>query len=245
MKKTILGIFENRNDVEAAVDKLKAEGFDPKDISIVMKDKGEQRDVENSTGTDVAGGALSGATTGAVVGGITGLLAGTVVPALGGLLIGGPIGAALGLTGAAATTVSGAATGAVAGGLLGALMGLGLPKEDAEHYEKRVTEGAILLAVPAGEGDARTVTSIFDEYNASDVKSISAGADRKTDYSDEVDAREHERHQRDSGQQYVHVGAKGGKSKSEHKIEHKGRGWFGDSKGHSKAAKGEDVPGRG
>lgn len=202
MNKTIIGIFADRSDVEEAIGRLQAEGFSPKDISIVMKDRGEQEDIRHDAGTDVAEGAISGAAGGAVLGGLTGLLVGTVLPGLGGFLIGGPIGAALGLTGAAATTVSGAATGAVAGGLLGGLMGLGMNREDAQYYERQVNEGAILVAVPALTGDEAIVVDIFDRYNAQDVRTL----------SHEEDEYEFTPSHRDAPGSYA-MGAKGGTSR--------------------------------
>lgn len=183
MTHTILGIFAERTDAEEAINHLEKDGYNPKNISIVMKDSGEQTQLENNTGANVAGGALSGATTGAVVGGIAGLLAGTVMPVLGGLLIAGPIGAAIGLTGAAATTVSGAATGAVAGGLLGALLGLGVPEETAQVYETRVNEGGILIAIPAEEGRVEEVKDILEEYDAEDVQVVSTKEEHKTHFT--------------------------------------------------------------
>ncbi len=183
MTHTILGIFADRANAEEAINHLEEDGYNPKNISIVMKDSGERTELENNTGANVAGGALSGATTGAVVGGIAGLLAGTVMPVLGGLLIAGPIGAALGFTGAAATTVSGAATGAVAGGLLGALMGLGVPEETARVYEDRVNEGGILIAVPANEDRVEDVKDILEEFDAEDVQVVSTKEEHKSHFT--------------------------------------------------------------
>lgn len=179
MTKTVLGIFKNRLDVENAIDILKDDGFDAKDISIVMRDEQEGRDIENSTGSDIAAGAGNGIVTGAVIGGAAGFLAGTVLPGLAGFLIGGPIGAAIGLTGAAAMTVSGAVTGAVAGGIIGALMGLGLSNEEAERYSERIREGAILLAVPVQEHDDLRVKDIFEDSNATDIKTVTDDEKRK------------------------------------------------------------------
>ena len=172
MNNTVVGVFDNRNDAEEAIQHFQEDGYNPKDISIVMKDRGEQQTMEHNTGASIAGGAVSGATTGAVIGGIAGILAGTVMPVLGGFLIGGPLGAALGLTGAAATTVSGAATGAVAGGLIGALMGLGFPEEKAKVYQQRVEAGGILIVVPASEDQVDDVTEIMNVHNATDVESV-------------------------------------------------------------------------
>lgn len=174
MTNIVLGVFDDRTHAENAINKLGSSGFNSKDISIVMKDSVEGQRMADSTGANVAEGAVSGAATGGVIGGIAGLLMGIgaiTIPGLGPLLIGGPIAAALGLTGAAATTVTGAATGAVAGGLLGALMGLGLPKEKAEVYQQRIEQGAILLAVPTRDnGD--TAKGILETNGASDVTTL-------------------------------------------------------------------------
>lgn len=172
MAKTVLGLFQEKDDVESVVKSLKNSGFDPQDVSLMMKDKKEAKDIKNDTGADVASGAASGATTGAIIGGIAGLLSSFMLPGLGAIFIGGPLAAALGLTGTAATTVSGAATGAVAGGLIGALTNLGLSRKDAKYYEDRVREGAILVAVPAYNDEVSDVEDLFDRNNASDVRTL-------------------------------------------------------------------------
>lgn len=213
MDKLVLGLFQDKDAAEQAIDTLQSDGFDTKNISIAMKDNKEAKDMGNSTGATVAGDAATGATTGAVVGGVAGFLAGTVMPALGGFLIGGPIGAALGLSGAAATTVSGAATGAVAGGLLGALVGLGVPKKDAQHYESKVKEGAILLAVPTAGDEESTVRDIFEECDATDIKAVDATTTSHT--AQQSQSRE------SSGSKYhqfASAGAKGGSTKGKKKI---------------------------
>lgn len=172
MDKTLFALFDNRKDVERIINRLKDDGYDPEDISLVMKDTRNARDIGLDTGADIASGAVSGATTGAILGGLAGLLSVFVLPGLGAFFIGGPIATALGLTGAAATTASGAVTGAAAGGLIGALDGLGLSREDAREYESRVKEGAILIAVPVRADEEPEVRTIFEEYGASNIKSV-------------------------------------------------------------------------
>ena len=173
MSVVVLGVFSNELNAEDAINKLESRGYNPKDMSILMKDSQGAQRISKDTGASVAEGTVAGAGTGAVVGGLTGFLAGTVLPGLGGLLIGGPIGAALGLTGAAATTVSGAATGAVAGGLIGALTStFGISDDEAREYETKINEGGILVAVPAKEGDAREVKSIITNFDADGVRVI-------------------------------------------------------------------------
>jgi len=96
MTQMVLGTFTNRADAENAIGELKTQGYNAKDISIIMKDKGEAKAMGESTGVAVADGAASGATTGGVIGAIAGLLVGLgaiTVPGLGELLIAGPIAA--------------------------------------------------------------------------------------------------------------------------------------------------------
>lgn len=172
---TVLGIFADRPFAEQALTQLEEAGYNPKDMSIVMKDHAGAQQIATTSGVNITGGALSGAATGAVVGGLAGLLVGVgaiAIPGLGAFLVGGPIAVALGLTGAAATTISGATTGAVAGGILGALMGLGLPEQDARVYEQHVNEGGILLAIPAMEEEIAEVKDILHQAHATQIRSF-------------------------------------------------------------------------
>jgi uncharacterized membrane protein len=178
MAKTVLGIFSDSENAENAINTLKDAGYNPKDISIIMKDKREGKEIAENTGSNMVEGAVSGATTGAILGGLAGLLASFVIPGLGAFFIGGPLAAALGLTGAAATTASGAATGALAGGLLGALTSLGLSEDEAKTYEEKVRSGGILLAVPARTGEEAEVESLLSDSGADDIKSVAAATDR-------------------------------------------------------------------
>lgn len=213
--KTIIGVFADRDDVEDAIEELRDTGFEAKDISIVMQNATEGRDLADDTGANVAGGAATGATTGAVLGGLAGLVSAIAIPGLGAFFIGGPIAAALGLTGASAATISGATTGALAGGLIGGLMGLGLPREEAEYYEGRVKEGAILVAVPASSITQQDeIIDILDTYDAEDVKAIGHFArdinrvDEDSTTTDDLDIGEDERR---SSHQYATIGSKGGR----------------------------------
>ena len=171
----VFGVFSERTNAESAINELEAEGFNPKDISIVMQNKEDAELIHNSTGASVVDSAATGAATGAAIGGLAGLLVGIgaiAIPGVGALLIGGPLAAALGLSGAAAATVSGAATGALAGGFIGALVGLGVPEEDARIYEERIKSGAILVAVPAFSNEHREASAILREHGAEQVKTV-------------------------------------------------------------------------
>lgn len=176
----ILGVFGDSNNAERAISDLERLGYDPKDLSIVMKDRDEARHVADATGATVAEGAASGATTGGIIGALAGLLVGIgaiSIPGIGAVLIGGPLAAALGLSGAAATTVSGAATGVLAGGLIGALTGLGVPDRDARIYEESIKSGGVLIAVPSEGRDANDAMDVMDKYGAQQVRTINTTRD--------------------------------------------------------------------
>lgn len=175
MSNTLLGIFSDRMKSEGAISELEAQGFNPKDISIIMKDQ-TTGEVTHSTGSFAAEGVVSGAATGGLVGGLAGLLVGIgaiAIPGVGALLVAGPLAATLGLTGVAATTISGAMTGAVAGGLVGGLIGLGVPEEEAKVIEDRIKEGGILIAVPVLVEEETKVRGIFQQFGADMIRAIS------------------------------------------------------------------------
>jgi hypothetical protein len=174
MASVVLGVFSQTDKASEAIDALEAEGYNPKDMSFMMKDKAQAKEFSQDTGAgDVVGGTVGGAVSGAILGGLAGLVASFVIPGLGAFFIGGPLAAALGLSGAAATTASGAATGAVAGGLLGALTSaFGLSDDEARIYEQRINDGGILVAVPARAGEEKAVESILEEFDADNVKLV-------------------------------------------------------------------------
>ncbi len=181
----ILALFDTRADAESAIAELQANGYAAQDLSIIMKEDEHTRLTTPTTGAQVADSASSGLATGTVLGGIAGLLIGIgaiTFPGIGALLIAGPLATALGLTGAAASTVAGALTGAVAGGLLGALVGLGLPDEDARHYEERIKSGAILLAIPNMVIEEDEIKDILEDNHVKDIRIVSNTA-RKTSTS--------------------------------------------------------------
>ena len=168
-----LGVFTDREHAEMAINDLQTAGYNPRDISVITREIGDAQALARDTGANVTEGAVEGATTGSVLGGLAGLLIGIgaiTLPGIGALLIGGPLAAALGLTGAAATTVSGAVSGALAGGLVGGLVGLGVPEETARVYEEKIKEGAILLAVPSLDGTEGQARRIMEAHGADQTR---------------------------------------------------------------------------
>jgi hypothetical protein len=174
MKTNISCLFRNRTDAEAAVTSLENAGIGQQHISVIM------RDHNDSNGNEVAkdnmkDGAATGAASGGIIGGLAGLIVGIsalAIPGIGAVFIAGPLVAALGLTGVAATTISGGLSGAITGGLVGGLVGLGFSKEDAYLYETHIKEGAILLNVEVDSSDEQLVKNILNENSATEVRSV-------------------------------------------------------------------------
>lgn len=81
MSTVVLGVFSDRDRAEEALSDLESEGYNPKDISIVMKDTDRADRLSNSMGAEnVVGGTLGGVATGAVLGGLAGLAALFMIP---------------------------------------------------------------------------------------------------------------------------------------------------------------------
>ncbi|HET8624067.1 MAG TPA: general stress protein [Gemmatimonadales bacterium] len=138
--RTVVGLFRNRADAEQAISDLKDAGFTRQQIGIAIKDRGEQREVADTTDTSPAKGAAAGAVTGGLVGGIIGLLGSLLVPGLGPIVVGGVL----------ESVLVGAGAGAATGGIIGALVGLGVSEEDARHFDAGFREGGTLVTVDAG-----------------------------------------------------------------------------------------------
>lgn len=90
-----------------------------------------------------------------------------------------------------------------------------------EYSEGSVTDEAILLAVPTRENQLDLVMTIFDDCNASDIKTVSQQKARET------------HHTPSRSYAHAHAGAKGGKAKDSHK----GKVNKGDSQKHAETSK--------
>jgi hypothetical protein len=131
----LIGVFADHRQAERFVEELKLAGF--RDDQIGMMRRGPE-----TADTPVGDNAVAGALTGGTLGALTGAALTTgLIPGVGPVLVGGVL---LGI-------LSGATAGAAAGGILGALIGLGIPEEEARHYESEVRAGRTLVVVqPAG-----------------------------------------------------------------------------------------------
>lgn len=147
---TVVGLFEDRSDAEQAITDLKQAGFSENDIGVAMRDRTAQGQLMEETGTQAAEGATAGVVSGGVIGGLVGALIGAgalAIPGIGPVLAGGALASAFGVTGG--TALAGAGIGAASGGILGGLIGLGIPEEEARHFERGFKSGGILVTVRA------------------------------------------------------------------------------------------------
>jgi uncharacterized protein (TIGR02271 family) len=170
--KTIVGLFDNFANAEAAVRELEKAGYDRSDVSVIASESSRSGTGGDGTAsTDEASGAAEGAATGAIVGGVTGGVAGLIasltalaIPGIGPVLALGPLVAAL----------TGAGVGAVAGGLIGALTSAGVPEEHAHYYAEGVRRGGTLVTVSADDEDAEEVMRILNRHNPVDIEERAA-----------------------------------------------------------------------
>jgi uncharacterized protein (TIGR02271 family) len=157
-RNTVVGVFDDRDDAQRAIEALKDAGFRSEDIGITMRDRKEAEALVEDTGTHAGAGAATGAMAGGVLGGLAGWLVGIgalAIPGIGPIVAAGPIAAAL----------TGAAVGAAGGGLIGALTGMGVPEEEARWYESEVGRGGILVTAGA-EGRYDEARSIMLRHGA-------------------------------------------------------------------------------
>jgi hypothetical protein len=146
-RETVVALFADQTAAERGIQALKAAGFTEQQIGVAVRDMQQQQEITEGTGTKAAEGAAAGAMGGGMVGGVIGLLAGVgalVIPGVGPIIAAGTL----------ASTLTGAGIGAAAGGLIGALAGMGVPDEDAKHFERGFQEGGVLVTVDAGEDAA-------------------------------------------------------------------------------------------
>jgi len=155
--RTVVGLFTDRSDAENAIRQLRDAGFTEQQIGVAMRDRDEQRQLMEDTGTTAAEGAAVGAVSGGVLGGLLGLLGSLLIPGVGPIVAGGVL----------ATTLAGAGIGAAAGGIIGALMGLGVPEADAEHFDRGFRSGGILVTVDGSDRIPEAVAIL--QHNHADL----------------------------------------------------------------------------
>ena len=138
-KTTIVGVFNERDAAEQAIDDLYKAGFHDDEIGFAVRhDDGSTGEITEEHDTHAESGAVTGALTGLGVGALTGLgvLAG-VIPVIGPAVAAGTLGVIL----------SNAAAGAGIAGLVGALIGAGIPEHEAKYYQDEFEAGRTIVTV--------------------------------------------------------------------------------------------------
>jgi hypothetical protein len=161
----VFGIFKTRAEIEACVDRLRADGFRAADISVLFPENVGNKEMGHEKATKAPEGAAGGAGTGAVLGGTLGWLVGIgalAIPGLGPFIAAGPIIAAL----------AGAGVGGAVGGVVGGLVGLGVPEYEAKRYEGFIRQGGILMSVHSDNSEwTRKAKDVLDAAGAEHVSS--------------------------------------------------------------------------
>lgn len=157
-----VGVFFDRDKVDAAMSELRAADFTADQIGVIARTDLRDWDIAPTEKAAPESGAATGAAAGAVAGaGLGGLwalgIAAGLLPAIGPVVAGGILG----------SLIASATAGAAAGGLTGGLIGLGMSTEEAEFYEREVTAGKMVVTVRAGHrtGEALAILRAHGGYD--------------------------------------------------------------------------------
>jgi hypothetical protein len=161
-QRELTALFKDRTDADSAYEWLLKNGYNNKDIHLLMSEETRQRydyqepAAAETTEKDALGGMETGAVFGGGLGATLGVLAAigamVIIPGLG-LAVAGPLAASL------------AGAGGLIGGSLGALYGSGVPEEKAQEIERRIKEGSILISVaPRNQESAAQIESGLQEH---------------------------------------------------------------------------------
>jgi hypothetical protein len=162
-KTTVYGLYKNRSNVEEAVGILKLNGFGNADISVLIPENQDSKDVAPDQHITAAESAVTGGGSGAVVGGTLGGLAGIsllAVPFIGPFI-------------AAGSMLAGAGVGGTVGTIVGALNGMGVPDDEVKRYEGHFKGGGLLVSVHCDSLErVKRAKDLLKKTGATDVSSV-------------------------------------------------------------------------
>jgi len=136
--KTIIGLFDDRNEALAVVEEMRARRIPPHDISLVASNA----EGWYSDASEPEAEAETGAGIGAVLGAVGGFLVGLGAISLPGV---GPVVSAGWLLSTLAGSATGVILGGAAGSLVGALTAQGIDDPDAQVYAESLKRGGTLV----------------------------------------------------------------------------------------------------
>jgi hypothetical protein len=161
-RSTVVGIFEDAEEAEAAIKDLRDAGFGKDHVGLAVPHGHHGTHAGTSQAMDLGAETgpqayheFTGALKGLGIGGVLGAVAALLIPGLGAATVAGVLAGAL----------AGAGAGAAAGGIAGALQHLDIEEEDARYYEREVHAGRSLVAVRA-DGRAREAAEILMRHGA-------------------------------------------------------------------------------
>jgi hypothetical protein len=153
----VVAAFADPFEARECVEDLRRGGFSRDEIGVVAPKNLALDREEVAEHSRCAEGSLVGAFAGASLGSLWGVgMAAGLLPVIGPIVAGGLL----------ASVVVTAATGAALGGLTGALVGLGVPEEEASHYEQKLHEGHVVVTVKAN-GRREQALAILERHHAS------------------------------------------------------------------------------
>ena len=148
-----VGVFHDFEQAKQAIDALKKAGYNENEIGILAR--------ASATGLDenTLSSAETGAVEGGVIGGVLGAAAALLIPGFGPAIAGGILLATFGAAG----------IGALAGSLIGMFVNIGVPEEEAHHYQRELEKGHTIVTVKA-TGGYDDALAILRSNGAKDVK---------------------------------------------------------------------------
>lgn len=173
MSTAVFALARDQIHAESLISQLRAAGFSNQDISVLLSDPNQTRQLAHEKHTKAPEGGTTGGIAGGVIGGILGWLAGAgaiTLAGMGPLLAAGPIMAALG----------GAGVGGAVGGLVGVLVGMGMPEYEAKLYEGKLREGRALMSVHTDDSEeASRAKEIFERGGAEQISTSSEKVEKE------------------------------------------------------------------
>ena len=171
----VFGIYQNRVQLEDAVNALHKAGFRNTDTAVLFSENQGSKDFAHERHTKAPECAILGAGLCAVVGGVLGYLVGSGAVAIPGVgpsfIAAGPI---MGL-------LAGLGIGGTVGAMIGVLAGLGIPEYEAKRYDGRTKHGSTLLSVHCDSSD--WVKRAKDRLKDTGAESIASAGEASSDFA--------------------------------------------------------------
>ena len=160
MHPLVLGLFDKPAAAAAAARDLRSLGLARERVSVVARSHDEEGDLADAAGAS-PGSEIEDSRAASQLGELSAhLLAAIalVVPGVGPILADGPLAAGLG-----------EAAGHVAGGIARALHQAGLERVEADRWQTRIEEGAVLIGAHVDQGTVDGAREIFSRSGAASV----------------------------------------------------------------------------